>query len=205
MDIYNHLLVQNSPYCVKLLKFIDHNIQLINAAGMYLKIEKVQNVSNNKTLKQRNIKGLPALLTSEGKHYVGYSSIVELMQTKIRRPSNNDPNDIRSYWMNNMYDVDTNGKKYPKKDADEEDDEAKDLEKKIREYNRAVPNHRKTPGKQHIEQTPKFDTNIEPVNHKMENTSAPIHKSSCLDAIGGDATDRAMMSAWLDNIPNDYE
>ncbi len=206
MDTKLIIFVQNTSKCVTLLQYIDRTISDINKAKIHVDIYKV-NSKSSKLLTSKGIGSLPSMVDPTGKIYLGVTSIVEYIRDKISTPPANTSRIVKGgnggiyqdYLMDLMYDT-VEGKIIPKKDGDDHDDEAADFEKKLKEANVARAS---------ITTNPKIgtvDRKINTTENKISDVGAddniaefkePISKA-CLSNM--DPADRAMMSAYLDNL-----
>ena len=212
------LIVQNSSNCVRLLSYIDENITQINVFGIRFRIDKIDSMNDKiaKVLAKNGINSLPAMISPEGKLLIGYKKIINLFESNIKKTAGNrkhsEHGDINSFWMKQLYNTKDDGSIEPQKDNDDDElDESKDLEKKLRDYNLNAMKNRKTnkPDRSNCKGKPQEQTTKarEQSNFYEDNIApmpAPISKDSCMKAAGCDANDRLMMSAWLDNNPIDY-
>lgn len=195
------VIVQNTDKCIVLLRFLEKNIQDLVRMNVKLIIKKINNDDSNaiNTLTKLGITNLPTLIAPDGKLFVGVTEITKLINSNINSirhqiNNKNDTDDVRSFLMNQMYD-NVNGSMVPKKDIDEENDEVADFEKKLKSMKLQPSKNLRS---DNIQNNPIQDDNVATID-----SATPISKQSCLDAISDEA-DRKMMSAWLDNIPNEY-
>ncbi len=147
-------------------QYIDENIRAVNNLGIIIRMEKISEDEMDaemvEALRKRGITRLPALLTNEGKVFVGKDKIMDLFDRGIRgqrRGARLDPGDVgyggntemgsnpdmTDFWMRELYagQDPRSGKMLPRKDKDEGEDEGADIEKRLRDYQRNVPKHRR--------------------------------------------------------------
>jgi hypothetical protein len=190
------VIVQPSPNCVDVLKYIDTHIRSINALSVHIDIIRVEptNKSALKKLRDSGIKYLPALTNKEGKIYVGKEDIISLFERNLGKgaapPARKPMTDVSQYWDSIMYD-DVNGKRgKPKSVSDEREDDTKDIETKLADYRKKAPKHRQTQPAE-----AEFNTRRDNVYDDDDDTEAYAPRP----ADTGTNPDDEMMAAWLEN------
>jgi hypothetical protein len=130
---------------------------------------------------------------------------------------------LTDFWMSEMYGgKDENGRMVPKKDQDEGDDDRNDMDTKMRNYQARVPRHRgggaqpeRNIEPQERPRRRRTAAPAEPADNIAEDETAydlpertpgtPIRppKYTPTDE-GGEDVDQKMLSAWLENNPNEF-
>lgn len=134
---------------------------------------------------------------------------------------------LTDFWMSEMYGgKDENGRLIPKKDQDEGDDDRNDMDTKMRNYQSRVPRHRGggAQTERNIEpaERPRRRRNTAPVDNIApmgenehdddgDEYEPPVASGTPIRAPkytpsdeGGEDVDQKMLSAWLDNNPNEF-
>lgn len=244
------LIVQPTETCLELLRYLDKNIGDVNSLGAGVQIEKISNDEIDEdlieTFRKKGITRLPALLAPDGHVFIGLKQVIELFEKNLNSsrtgaragpitdpyggPANDaelgsNP-DLTTFYMRELYSgCDKRGRLIPRKDKDEgnDDEEGGDIEKRLSDYRRNVPRHRRTDtgrerdidpaprqrGRRHEELT-EDDDNIaddedeydEPAPPRRGNNGRSTRLSSTDDSRGDDM-DQRMLDAWMANNPNE--
>ncbi len=198
------------------------------------------------TFRKRGINRLPALIAPDGSPFIGLKQVIDLFEKNLTATRNGnrigavsgdgssginygDPAtdsemgsnpDMTDFWMNELYaGTDKRGRNVPRKDKDEDsEDDGADIGRRLAEYERKVPKHRRmgarerdiTPAtrstrRQAQESESEDEDNIaseeeEPRPSRGGHKATPRYSGS---ADGGDAMDQRMLAAWMDNNPGD--
>lgn len=123
---------------------------------------------------------------------------------------------LTDFWMSEMYGgKDENGRMIPKKDQEEGDDDRNDMDARMRDYQSRVPRHRgggAQPERNIEPQERPRRRKVQPVDNiavddpqEETPTATPIRvpKYTPTDE-GGEDVDQKMLSAWLENNPNEF-
>lgn len=246
------LIVQPTETCLELLRYLHKNIEDVNRLGAGVQIEKVDKGEIDDDLleifRKKGITRLPALLAPDGHIFIGLKQVVELFEknlnnsrTSSRAGPANDPYggpaydaelgsnpDMTNFWMRELYaGCDNRGRMIPRKDKDEGDDEGGDIEKRLSDYRRNVPRHRRTDtGRErdvdpaprnrgrnrHDEDFTDEDDNIADDDEYDDEPAAPPRRGgngrgaprlSGTGDVRGDDMDQRMLAAWMDNNPGE--
>ena len=247
------LIVTPTSNCIEVLKYLNDCIADINKMGVRVHVEKISqkdfDVDMVELLRKRGIIRLPALITSEGKSFIGIKNITNLFERNLKllrnsaRLDNKGGNnsdisntevganpDLADFWMSEMYGGrDPNGKLIARKDAEDGDKDADDIDAKMRAYNNRVPKHRSGGENREIDiepaprprrrrtqvqedESPPARGRTEPPEHPDDNidddyndtpTKVPIRAPILQPSgEGGDDLDQKMLAAWMDNNEN---
>ncbi len=240
------VFVRSTPRCLYVLRYLDKNIEMINSLCAGVKIEKLNDDEIDEELidmfQQKKITRLPAMLAPDGKVFIGIKQITDVFDKNLTAARNGerlnpvtggiagDGNtelgtnpDMADFWMREMYaGRDKHGRLIARKDKDEREDESGDLERRMADYNRNVPRHRRAGGghERNIDipergrRATRVDDDyvdnvadeedIEESPPRRANTRAP--RTTNLAATGdvtGDDMDRRMLAAWIDKTPTE--
>lgn len=149
------LFVQPTETSFRLLVYLNKNITDINKLGARVRIDKIGKEVDEDLMEEFRRVGitrLPALVSPDGKVFIGVKKITEVFEKNLGKlhntarvgPVTGDDTDISNYWLKELYSgTDGNGKMVPRKDeeADEQADETKDIERKIAMYTANRPKH----------------------------------------------------------------
>lgn len=259
------LIVTPTSNCIEVLKYLNDCITDINKMGVRVHVEKISQKDFDKDmvelLRKRGIIRLPALITTEGKSFIGIKNITNLFERNLKLlrngarldtnggggsgggigenyggPSNTEVGtnpELADFWMSEMYGGrDPKGNLIARKDADEGDKDADDIDAKMRAYHNKVPKHRGGGGGQErdIEPAPRPrrrraqaqedddppptrgrgrardehpEDNIEDEGYDDTPTRVPIRAPVLQPSgEGGDDLDQKMLAAWMDNNEN---
>lgn len=146
------LIIQSTDNCIKLLKYLDKNIQLINKIGVGVNIKKYdeENVSEpmSKLIQKKNITRLPALITNQGDIFIGLDDIINIFNKNLNKfkETQDEVNgcDFGSNdYLSNMYKkemlseiADKKGKLIPRRDEDENINEDIDFRGQMARFNK---------------------------------------------------------------------
>lgn len=237
------LIVTATDKCLEVLRYLDKNIVPVNKLGVRVQVEKISKAEFDEamveTLRKKGITRLPTLLAPDGKLFIGIKSIIDLFEKNLRNVRNdervspiNDPYggpattaemgsnpDLTDFYMRELYaGCDNRGKMIPRKDKDEGEDEGADIEKRLADYRRNVPHHRRTDTNhdREIDRAPRqrsirdeedniadsdegdgYDEPSPSSRPPGGNRNAP-RLSPTGDACGDDM-DRRMLAAWMNN------
>lgn len=239
------LIVQTSDTCLDLLRYMNKNITTINQLGVRVAVEKISKQEFDddmvETLRKKGITRLPALIAPDGKLFIGIKRITDLFDKNLnsaRNDSRTNPSgeyggpatgaemgsnpDLTDFWQAELFaGQDRKGRHIPRKDKDEEEDEAGDIQRRLDDYRRTEPKHRRSDGGRErdidppvqdrarrgrqVEEEPEdniADSDDEgyddPAPPTRRGSVRPPRTSSSGDARGDDM-DQRMMAAWLDN------
>lgn len=167
MKTFKVLVQSSSKNSIDIAYYIDENIRAINSLGIMVQMEKIaedeMDAEMVEALRKRGITRFPALLTNDGKVVIGKDKIKDMFDRGIQGQRRGDrlapggeyeggnnsefgsnPS-MTDFWMRELYSgVGRDGKPIPKKDQEkEEGDETADMERKLRDYQRNVPKHRR--------------------------------------------------------------
>jgi len=206
------IILSDKISSVDLARQLDERIDEINRRGIKLDMEThlTEEFDPEKVneLSKRGVTRLPAMIDGN-RVVVGANNIVDALLTKVRAdeasaPLGNNDVDISDFWRRELYSHDKKtGSFVPRKDSDEDTgDEIKDIDKRMRDYEKKVPKHRRTgegrrrrktpePEDDNVDDAP--DEDVEDRRHREE-----YNISSSEDAIGDDM-DSSMLKAWLNN------
>jgi hypothetical protein len=237
------LIVRASPRCIDVLKFLDKNIETINRLGAAVKIEKIDTDDFDEDLaaqlRRSGIGRLPAMLGPDGKVFLGMDQIILVFdknltanriagreyQTANTEMGNNA--ELGDFWAREMYaGRDQQGRRIKRKDTDEEEDVGGDINRRLAQYERNVPHHRRQQANEtNIDAPPRRRTmrndNVADVDDTADgggggddddyytpprraNTMAerPAARNIPRQA-DGDAIDQMMAEAWRNNNPTE--
>lgn len=154
------VIVQPTQKCLELLRYIYKNIDTIINFGAHIQVDKIDKDNVDESIieifRKKGITRLPVLLSPEGKIFTGLKQIMDNFESALRSTnamstvapmhegitlgSNIDMSD---FWLNELYaGIDHNGKMIVRSDKDEV--EENDIEKRLSEYQRNTPRHRRT-------------------------------------------------------------
>jgi hypothetical protein len=228
------LIVSVTENSIDILKYMSRTIKQINAMGIKIRIEKVGGGDLDDALvgelKRLGVTRLPALLSPKGKAYIGKKEITTLFDTNIKNLKNrgrvaptgstagrsnafaggvesNDA-DLSNYWAQQLWEgTDDGGKRIPRKDADEADDESKEIQDRMRAYETRVPKHRTAVNDDPFAHRPSAvvdnpygDSGRAFQDDLPDNIASdqPYEHGINLPLVD-DETDRKMLAAWIDN------
>lgn len=219
------LIVQDSESCVKLLRYLNKQIETINKLGAGVVIEKIEKSEFDaemvESLRKKGITRLPALVAPDNKKFIGYEQITELFEKNIssaKKSSVGDAADgasVYDHWMKTLYSGEKNGKF---DDSDEEDDNRNDIQRRMAHYQRNIPKHRRedggrksAPKKTAREPTrpaarerdyddEEYEDNIADEDYPEERRDRiEMPEMSGGDDARGDELDKIMLAAYLEN------
>lgn len=162
------VLLQVSPHCIDLARYLNKNITAINSAGIGIKIEKIQDDELTEdmvmTLRNNGIDSFPALLAQGSAPYIGIEAIVDFLEGQIasretfRGASSGSGGgamrghvgefgtnpDLADFWQKELFSgiVPDRRGGIREVDADEESPE-EEISRRLREYEQNVPRHRR--------------------------------------------------------------
>lgn len=224
------LIVQPTDNCLELLRYLDKNITMVNSLGVRIHIEKISKDEFDEdmveTLRTKGITRLPVLLAPDGKMKIGLKQVIDLFEKNINNANNNartgpiddaeigtNP-DMTDFWMNELYNgSDKRGRLIPRKDKDEVEEEGGNIEKRLAEYQRNVPKHRRTDNarERDIDPAPRTrgrgnyhdeDSEDNIADYEDEAPKTRRDTTTRLESTGdanGDDMDQRMLAAWMDN------
>jgi len=147
------VLINKDEISLELLKYIDKNIRRINRNGIFVE-PKLLNPDKAmvEKLRAKGITRLPAMITSRG-NMIGLRNIIEHFEKLGTKPALGGGNgaigpytgDSTYDWlMQEMFDTDRSGKRVPKTDHDDgEDEDKKDIERRLKNYAQKAPKHQR--------------------------------------------------------------
>lgn len=232
------ILVQCKPHSIELAHYIDNHILNINNIGIFINMEKIGSDDDEKivgALRKRGITRLPAMILDNGQVVVGKDKIIDLFKMRLQGDgyNNNDVGcrtdygtnpDMADFWMHELY-SDTDGKKLPKNDTDEDNNEGNDIDRRLRNYDSNIPKHRRggATSERDFDQTtsqrkrrsnngpPEIvdnttNDNVDDIDEPRGNESYMNHngggpRGGNITGLSGDAMDEKMMTAWMQNNP----
>lgn len=144
------LYVMSSKHGVEILKYIASRKADFRSGNIKIIAKKVT-TELNESLRGQGITKLPCLVGGGAKHY-GVVAIRRVLEAELKAPARRPPggknnDDLSSYWNKTI----NSGVKRDKdkltveQESDEEEDDFKDIERKMAEYNRNPPEHRRPP------------------------------------------------------------
>lgn len=202
-----------------LLIYLLKNLKKINTNNMRVNIKKVTKM-NEKTVKWLESKGItrfPAMIDPNNKTHVGVSKIISVIDKNMgpKQQESGEPidmteigsnSDLSSFWAGEMYAGKAkNGRMKPRKDVDE-DEEDDDMDRKLRNYQRNVPKHRRTSNKDEDsddeeQQKPKRRPRKQNDSDDEDNVASPPKARARQRGGGTDADmDERMLSAFMNNL-----
>jgi len=235
------LIVQPTDNCLELLRYIHKNIEDINAMDARIVIEKLgkDDIDDEmvEIFRKKGITRLPALIAPDGHTFIGIKQVISLFEKNlkaVRTNSRADPAqetnaemgsnpDLASFWEAEMYQGydQRTGKFVPRDDGDEEDDECKDMKRKLAAASRKTqPKHRVAGVEHEIDDAPRQrrgrgrteeidniadDDLPEAVRQGAAKGPAQRPRGVKLSSgdKGADDMDQRMLDAYLDNTPED--
>lgn len=223
------VLVQSKEHSMELAYYLDDHIREINRLGICVRVEKIgadeMDDEMAEALRKRGITRLPAMIMNDGCAIIGKDKIIDMFEKGVQgqrrgaKLSADSPGmeygtnpDMSEFWMRELYN--RNGHEItPKKDEDEDRSEGFDMERRMRDYERNIPKHRR--GGETRERD--FDQTAVQQQQKRggRNHGPPpiINDDNIADTpydeprgshsgdVNGDAMDEKMMSAWMQNNP----
>lgn len=229
------LLVKPSDSSLQVLRYLDDNIKEINSMGVQMVIEKLTESDFDKELvtklNRKGITRLPTLIAPDGKIFTGMKTIKNLFEKNIRSkqmtrriaPAGNNAEmgnnpDLESFYQRELF-KEENGVRKPRTDPDDPDDESGDIERRVAEYNKNMPAHRRhdavererrpTPiTRQRPQDVGYIDENIADDDDDYQGYDLSPHNpgSVQLESTGNqndDHLDDMMINAWMNNNPMD--
>jgi hypothetical protein len=152
------IIVQPTPQCIKILKYLKLNIDKINDVGFRVQVEELT-PKQKEMLSKSNISLLPVIITPDKKMFVGTDKIIELFERNINKTNGTAPAkrrssrggeggglDVSDYLCNEIYAGVERGKKgmIVPQEREKGSDEDIDFNKKLSAYKR--PKHYMPPG-----------------------------------------------------------
>lgn len=245
------LIVAATPNCIEVLKYINNCITDINKMGVRIQVEKIgQNDFDDdmvELLRKRGITRLPVLITTEGKPFIGIKNITAVFEKNLKMLKNSarigggkneepatteigtNP-DLADFWASEMYGGrDQNGNLVARKDVDEGDKEADDIDAKMRAYHSRVPKHRgggsdreadiepaprprrrrggadpdqEAPERPSSRPSSRPDTSEDNIDDGYDDNSSHVPIRAPVlqpSGEGGDDLDQKMLAAWMEN------
>jgi hypothetical protein len=226
------IIVRVQEPSLKILRYIDKHIDEINGRGIKVDIEKLSEDELTEErvnqLVKKGISRLPAMVESTGRVLIGLEQIMDSFENvnpatydeRFSPLGNTDDPSISTYWHKELFDFDDKENKYvPRGDADAKEDEYRDIERKMRNYEMNIPKHRRPDSGRRRDQGgyPDDDDEAPPARrggnrrqndnvdsdydqpYTPENIQIPTSSS---DDAHGDHLDDIMMRAWIDNNPS---
>ncbi len=233
------LFVQPDRPCLDVLRYLNKNIEEVNTMGAGVRVDKIDkdgvDEDQLEIFRKRGITRLPALMAPDGKVFTGLQQVVGLFEKNLNRDRTNsrlDPSevgmpagsaemgtnpDLTDFWAREMYSGrDKRGRLIPRKDKDEAEDEAGDLERRMAEYNRNQPRHRRPdhreqdidPTPRHRRQTRREESSEDNIASSEESPPPTNRRRNPPRLAGtgdarGDDMDQRMLAAWMDNNPGE--
>lgn len=244
------LIVTVTDNCLEICRYLDKNIVSVNKLGAKVHIEKISKAefdeSMVESLRKKGITRLPTLVTPDNKLFIGLKSIRDLFEKNLRNmrtgervgPINefggpaasaemgSNP-DLTEWWTRELFEgYDPRRRAYvPRKDEDENEEEnaEQDIQRRLADYNRNVPKHRRAGAEREREidfvprqrrrraPEPDPEDNIDSDDDDQypeydEPQQRPTGRATRVSLSGdarGDDMDQRMLAAWLDNNPAD--
>lgn len=219
------LFVQDADNCKEICRYLDKNITDINKMNVRIKIKKFEKEDFSaemvEKLKMAKIKSMPTLITPDGKIFTGKKNIIDLFEKNLKKINGgtagnesmapvqntnfgNNP-DLASYWEAQLY-GNNNGTRVPRNDPEETNDDAADIQRRMDNYRRSVPNHRRPHTERNID-IPQPRRDVQPANDPMHDPQDNIEEPLKIEIktpqlTGGgkdDQIDQQMLNAWIDN------
>ena len=223
------LIVGITDNSIDVLKYIKKHIKAIKRLNTRVKMSKISTRHVDKSLleilKSKGITRLPALIAPDGKVFIGKKKIIELFDSNLNRVKNRElvqparpergDSDLSNYWMKEMYSGrDNNGKLIPRNDPDEPQDEGKDINERMREYEGNVPTHRRpqrdpmdtAAERMHGTTMANPDAGREFIDDIPENIASEPRRTTAINIPRvDDDMDQKMLAAWVNNNSTDLE
>lgn len=240
------LIVTATDNCLEICRYLNKNVIGINKLGVRVTVEKINTAEFDEEmveiLRKKGITRLPTLIAPDGKLFIGLKTITNLFEKNLRggrtmdrfSPMNGEYNSgnaelgsnpsMTDFWMRELFTgMDKRGKFIPRKDKDDPDDESEDLTKRMNEYRRREPRHRRQDSERERDLDPPVKTRrrVVPVDDNVEETvnrdefgddeseeeydlppRKNVPKISTSGDARGDDMDQRMLAAWLDNNPS---
>jgi hypothetical protein len=231
------IIVQVTDNSLELLRYINKNLDDINRLGARVRIEKISKKEFDEDmvelLRRENITRLPALVAPDKTIFIGLKRIVDFFERNLNTAKNQDRvsavgsgvsemganPDLSDYWSRQLYDgvSKQDGRTVIRDEDSDEQNETKDIERRLNDYNKKVPKHRQQGGNRELnidhmdrrrKRTPIQD---EPMDNVIDSEDEgydepePITRRDRprqrISGEQGEDMDDRMMNAWLDNNP----
>jgi len=220
------LYVREDECCMDVLEYIDDHIIQIVKNGSTISFEKLDDANISSAIKselaRKRITRLPALVIND-QVIIGAKGIQDYLgELKNKKPPPENAemgeigtnSDLSSFWEKELYSgMDRRGRLVPRKDKDEPEDEMRDYDKKLDEYRRNEPRHRRaTTGR---ERNIEREQDREPRRTRRSRADPESDSASSEDNIGParaprqenkarastkeDDMDERMLDAWMEN------
>lgn len=230
------IMIDGEP-SLDLARELDKDIESINRKGIRLNIEKyaVKDFDSElaNKLARKGVTRLPAMLDGT-RAVIGVDNILSTLRTGHKKfdekftPLGNNDSDISAFWHGELFKKDDDKKTYvPRDDGDDNgDDDFKAIQRKLSEYERKKPKHRR-PGES------RRRTTADNVDDRDERRTRNDDRDDDRDdddgdrrdeyggrasdrqysvepgdddtGDAGDAMDASMLTAWLNNNSNSSE
>ncbi len=202
------IIVTDSDKCIKLLQFINDQIEaIVQSTGYFIKIEKIDRESLDgetlQALKKRGISALPVAVSPSGKVIPGAASVIKLFSGRIKTTSRqngittsdmgNDPQ-LADFYAKEMFEIKGGVVEKRTDPEDEMGDGDKDIQRKMNNFKK--PDHWNQEGGRTKQKRRKPARSPSQSDESMEDNIG--HDEP---APGGDM-DSQMMAAWLNNNAN---
>lgn len=145
------LIVEPTPRCIKLLRFIRSHLPDIREMDMNIVVKRApKDAQGIKALAARGISSTPAMVGTEGSVYIGEKRIYSILNANLKKVTDSraaarriqggrappqDLNDLHSYWMAGMYSGQSkNGRPLPRDDGEETDDLSTQIVDRTRKF-----------------------------------------------------------------------
>lgn len=240
-----NLIVQRSARCKDVLKYLDKNIIAVNQCGAIIKIKKINIDEVDKEVveafRKEGITRLPALIPPDGKPIIGLKEVIDLFEKNINPKQKNSSSneyggpakgaefgsnpDLEAFYRRELFNgMDSDGYMIPRNDPDEGEDNGSNLERRMAEYRRREPPHRRQDGRRERNvnrqdnnrrnrDRDNYDDYDEPEDNieteeppaKTNRNRGPAAPDARLPRMEptedgrGDDMDQRMMAAWMDN------
>jgi len=216
------LIVTPSKNCFKILTYLNNNIYKINNLGIRVHVEKISSDEFDEdmvnALQNKGINRLPALICPGGEVFIGLKSISDVFEKNLKIANNRNRtapveercDDVTDFWMNELYSKD-GGKKVPRSDDEKEDEDGDDVMKRMADYRRNMPTHRRTqdddtpdrennPGRN--QPTRNYEDNIADDDHDERRYQPTTRRAEPRYGSTGNAMDDVILAALMDNLPS---
>ncbi len=157
------IIVTSSESSIALLKYIRDNIATITRMGLTLRFEKIRKCEMDddmvQSLKKSGITRLPAMINASGKRFIGVNNVIAELSKGVKTRQMTErvfmpDTDIQSHWQSEMYEV-KDGAMVPRQDAEPDEGNNADIERRMAMAQTKGPAHRKEPGANDPKPTPK--------------------------------------------------
>lgn len=210
----------------KLLVYIKRSIKDIRNAGFVIQIIKVNpktlSAEDVKKFERRGITRFPSMIDPNGAVHVGVAKITSILEKNLTGGRIDDAasshgdiigsnSDLSDYYSRLLYEGKGSKRKPKKDDSDDEDRDRNDIDKRMQDYSRNVPKHRRgdeSGGRRQKKKQPVSDDDSES-SEEVPKTRRSRRRDDEQPTLrpGQRGSDRQlddmMMAAFLNNQPSD--